>query len=321
MANQPILSIVITSYTTDMLKDIYELLDSIKAQTYKNIETVFVAERSQELFQKVKAYAEQKSIPNVKVVFNGGEPGLSIARNLGIKNSSGDIIGFTDDDAVLFPDWAEQIVKVSGDKEAIGVTGSAFPLWEDESLKWLPEEFYWLVSCIAWTGWKVPRPVRGAFGANMAFKREAFTDNCLFSPNAGFAHGHRDQPISEDIEFSLRLRKRTGKSILFDPSIRVWHRVVTRRLRFAFVVQRAHHIGSTRRITKRYYANEFGSFDQERHVLKGIFRLLLDTPRECISKPVQAYRKLTLSLIVLSAVAVGYLVPIPSYSPVKERIK
>ena len=66
----PLLSIVITSYTTERLKDIFELLDSIKSQTLltqqtqrtqSTIEVIFVAERSRELYERVKAYAEGKS--------------------------------------------------------------------------------------------------------------------------------------------------------------------------------------------------------------------------------------------------------------------
>jgi len=303
----------------ERFKDICELLDSIKTQTYPNIEIIFVAERSHELLQRIKAYAVERSIPNVKVVFNEGASGLSVARNLGVKNSSGDIIGFTDDDAVLFPDWAEHIVKTFEDKEAIGVTGSAFPLWEDESLKWLPEEFYWLVSCIAWTGWKEARPVRGAFGANMAFRREAFSDGCLFSPNAGYTNASHHQPVSDDLEFSLRVRRKTGRPIVFDPGSKVWHKVKRTRLNWEFVIARSHQIGCTRRIIKKYYANELGNSEQERHVLKGIFKLLLGIPKESITKPKLAGKKLSVIILVLSSTAVGYLIPIPSYSLVTER--
>ena len=43
MAETPLISIVITSYTMDRLDDILELLGSIRAQTYPNIEAIFVA--------------------------------------------------------------------------------------------------------------------------------------------------------------------------------------------------------------------------------------------------------------------------------------
>jgi glycosyltransferase involved in cell wall biosynthesis len=170
----PLLSLVITSYTTERLNDIYELIDSIKNQTYKNMETIFVAERSKELFQKVKAYTEEKAIPNVKIVFNDGAPGQSPARNLGGKNAVGDIISFVDDDVVLFDNWAEEMVDTYQDDSTIGATGPALPLWEDMSLNWLPEEFYWIISCTAYASWNKLMAVRCAGGMNMSFRKEAF---------------------------------------------------------------------------------------------------------------------------------------------------
>jgi hypothetical protein len=86
-----------------------------------------------------------------------------------------------------------------------------------------------------------------------------------------------------------------------------------------FVVQGAHHIGSTRRIIRKYYPDEFGSFDQERQVLKGILKLLLGISKELVTKPVLAWKKLSLVFVVLISAAVGYLVPVPSYSPIEER--
>ena len=319
MANRPLLSIIITSYTLERLKDIFELLDSIRAQTYPNIETIFVAERSRGLYERVKTYGEGKAVPNMMVVFNDGELGLSPARNLGIRHTNGDIIAFVDDDVVLFPDWAEEIVKAQEDDSVIGVTGPAFPLWEDESLQWLPEEFYWLISCIGWTGWTETRIVRGAFGANMAFKREAFDDGCLFSPNAGYARAGHHQPVSDDLEFSLRVRKRTGQAIIFSPGPRVWHRASKHRLSLGFVAARAHQIGCTRRIVRRYYADEFGPYEQEHQVLQSTFRLLLGIPKEFFTKPGLAWKKLSLIFVVLISIAVGYLVPVPLYPPIRQK--
>lgn len=37
--------------------------------------------------------------------------GPAVARNLGMKNATGDIIGLTDDDCVVEPDWVENAVK------------------------------------------------------------------------------------------------------------------------------------------------------------------------------------------------------------------
>jgi len=54
--NLPKVSIITTSYTLDRLKDITELLDGMHAQTYKNIETLVITERSPELNESIKAY-------------------------------------------------------------------------------------------------------------------------------------------------------------------------------------------------------------------------------------------------------------------------
>lgn len=309
MAEQPLVSIVITSYTLDTLKDIAELLDSIKDQTYANIETIFVAERSQELYEEVKTYAKEEAIANMRVVFNNGEPGLSAARNLGIKHAKGDVIGFVDADAVLFPDWAEGIIKAYEDDDVIGVTGPAFPLWEDKPLDWLPEELYWLISCTAWTGWTETRRVRSAFGVNMAFRREAFEDGCLFSHEAGYARGQHHQPVADDLEFSLRLRRRTGRPFVFSPDTRVWHRASEHRLSLRFVAARAHQVGRTRRIIGRYYAPELGPPEQEQRVVKGILRLWLGLPKEFVTKPTQAWKRLRLTFVLVVSLAAGRWIP------------
>ena len=142
MVNKTLLSIIFTSCTMDRVADIYKLLDSIRAQTYPHIETIFVGEHSQELFEKVKSYTSADDNFKLIVAFNSGEPGLSAARNLGINESAGHILAFVDDDVILFPDWAEQLVKAFEDRSVIGITGPAFPLWEEESMSWFPEELY-----------------------------------------------------------------------------------------------------------------------------------------------------------------------------------
>lgn len=145
MAERPRLSVVITSYTTDRIKDIIELLDAIGAQSYRQLEIMFVAESSRQLYEQIVAYRRRNHAPGMTVLFNEGEPGLSAARNLGIEHAKGDIIAFIDDDALPFPDWADKIVEVYQDDSVIGVTGPILPLWEDGSMDWFPKELDWIL--------------------------------------------------------------------------------------------------------------------------------------------------------------------------------
>lgn len=306
MVKQPLLSIIFTSYTTERINDIYELLDSIKTQSYSNVETIFVAEQTKELLNKVNLYAVTRNTPNLKVLFNDGEMGLSAARNVGIKEAKGDIIAFVDDDVVLFPEWAEELVRAYDDGNIIGVTGPALPLWEDKSMAWFPKEFYWIISCTAWCNWSEVTEVRNAWGMNMSFRAEAFQECGLFSNEYGFHKG----PMAEDNEFSLRVKAKTGKRIVYCPSVRLWHRVHEYRLSQRFIRERAYWIGRSRRTLKRFHsgAEKDGNLlDQESQLLNRIMsRFLPRVIKDFPAHPVLAWRRLSLATTALFFITLGY---------------
>ena len=307
MTDSPILSIIITAYTTERLNDIYELLKSIKNQTYINTETLFVVERSTELLEKINSYAVEYNIPNLKVLFNDGEPGLSAARNVGIKEANGDIIAFVDDDVILYPDWAEKMVKAYYDDSIIGATGPAFPLWEEDSMAWFPQEFYWIISCTAWDTEDHVKEVRNAWGMNMSFKREAFEKAGVFSNEFGFHKG----PMAEDNEFSMRIKERTGKKIFYFPNIKLWHRVHKYRLSQKFIKERSYWIGYSRRMMKqRKIKNKKDGtnvLSQEHRLLNRILtRLFPDIIKKLFTDPVVAWRVTRVTVTALTFVALGY---------------
>ncbi len=314
MVKEPLVSIIVTSYSTERLNDIFELLDGMKEQNYPNIETIFVTEGSKELFDQVKAYATEKAVPNVKVIFNYGEPGLSIARNLGIKEAKGDIIAFIDDDALPAPNWVEEMVKTYEDESIIGVTGLISPLWQDEPMVWFPDELDWILSCSAWAGINEKREVRNVWGTNMSFKREAFDSAGVFLTHLGAKGGGesgKHEFVGEETEFSIRARRRTGKSIVYNPNVRVWHRVYKYRVTSMVIAKRAYWEGYTKAMFKKSYRNS----NSKEKLLQVEYRLLRRILTKLFPKilggfftnPVTAWRKLSVTIIALSFVALGYL--------------
>jgi GT2 family glycosyltransferase len=312
----PLVSIIITSYTTDRLKDILSLLESIKAQTYPKIETVFIAERSRELYNQLETYVRENGIPQTNVIFNDGEIGLSAARNLGIEEANGDIIAFIDDDTLLPINWVDEMIKTYQDDSVVGVTGPSLPLWENESTSWLPEELYWIIGCTAWTGWKDTRIVRNAWGQGMSFRKEAFQLAGTFMTDIGFQMGRYRQglltlDIGDDVELSLRVRAKTGKSIVFNPEVKLWHRVYSHRLGWRFVVRRSYWIGRSRRILKRLYSpskeNAADLLSQEHQLLKRIlFQLLPSIIKNFYRSPLISWRRFLVSITALFFVTLGY---------------
>ena len=295
------------------LKDILELLDSIKAQSYPRIETIVVVEKSKVLFNYVRKYAVENTLQPVRVVFNyNDETGLSAARNIGIQEAKGDIIAFVDDDALLFPDWAEHMVETYEDSSVIGVTGPILPLWEEGVIAWFPRELDWILSCSGFSGLSCTAEVRNVYGTNMSFRRESFEKAGLFLTRLGARGGGetgKHELVGDETELSLRVRERTGKRILFNPQVKVSHRVYKYRVNSAFIARRAYWEGYTKAMFKRtcrqsgdtrLLSTEYGLL---RRILTGLFPRILGG---FFINPVVAWRRLSVTLVALSFVALGY---------------
>jgi GT2 family glycosyltransferase len=254
---------------------------------------------------------------NVTSVFNDGPSGLSPARNLGVRHAGGDIIAFLDDDAIAFPDWAEQIVGAfAGDDERVAVTGPVYPAWEDESMSWFPEEFLWILSCtmpgrLTRDG---PQKVRNVWGVNMSFRRDVF-QHCRFSEtfvggNQGSTDSSKLGLLGDDTEFCLQLHARTGRPVVFSPAVRVFHKVYRHRLTSRFIHRRAFWEGYTKAVlAKRYGEGGQRQLDMstEFALLRSIlFRFVPRSLSLLVRKPELMGRRLLLAADVLFHVALGY---------------
>jgi glycosyltransferase involved in cell wall biosynthesis len=309
----PSISVIIPCYSVDRFNDILELVDSIQSQTYPNVEVIFVSD-SLELYNKLSTYLIKKGYAGILLLLNEGERGAASARNVGIKHAKGDILAFVDDDVVLFPDWAEEMVKTFvGDNSIIGVTGSAFPLWEDELMDWFPEEFFWIISCTSWANWSHMGEVRNVTLNNLAFRREAFNLCGLFRGTLGIRGDFRacwNILGSEENELALRVKRITGKRIIYNVKVRVRHRVPKNRLTLDYVAKRSYHVGRNRVMLKKLYPEERKGIilsDVEYALLRRIFgTLFVDIFRLLFSEPLRAWRKLKVTIVSLFFSALGY---------------
>jgi glycosyltransferase involved in cell wall biosynthesis len=306
-----LISIIVATHSPERLRDLQGLLDSLRAQTYPHVETIVVVEHAKhakDLCGQIASYAATRDINGLQVLCNDGSPGLSSNRNLGVRHASGNIIAFIDDDAIAFPDWASEIAQTfSENGGVIGVTGPALPKWEESDLAWLPEECYWLVSCTAYAKWNELRETRGAWGMNMAFRREAFSLAGPFSTATGYTEaGKRYQLVPEDLEFSLRVRRLSGQRIVYNPRVGVWHRVHPSRLSWRFVAVRSFGVGYCQRFARRYFS-DLEQFNLEEQVAKRLMALLLKSLGGLFTGRVNAGRTLVLTSLILACAGAGYL--------------
>jgi len=316
-SQRPSLSVVITTYTKVRLPDVLDLLGSLKAQTYSPIEIVFVAEGDRGLCTTVAGHAREQGLHNVVVGFNEGERGLSAARNLGAQQARGEIVAFVDDDVVLSPQWAEEVVKAFADDSVVGVTGPAHPLWEDPGMSWFPEELDWLISCTRWNGWSQVREVRNAWGMNMAFRKSVLDLSGGFRSEFGLRNNARTSwydPPSEDVDLSIRVRRLTSGRILYNPTMKIHAKVSRRRLTIRYITQRSFSVGYQRRMILELYPEEekeTGTLTQE-HALRDriLNRLVPRIVKGMFTQPSVAWRQLTTTLVSLSFVLLGYYAPL-----------
>ena len=160
--NKPFVSVVIcTQNRAESLNNLS--LKSLLKLDYPNFEVIIVDDASND---NTKEIAEKYllKIKNLKYIKNKKSKGLCYVRNLGIKNSKGEIIAFTDDDCIIHKDWIKELVKIyEKNKNLAGVGGKILIKNTNK-----PQNFK-----------------KEIFGCNMSFKKEIFS-KFLFDTNLYF---------------------------------------------------------------------------------------------------------------------------------------
>ena len=165
------------------------------------------------------AFPEVRYVPESR-------PGLSAARNTGIRNCEGAVIAFTDDDVMVHAGWIGVVRSVFNDPNVIASTGLVLPAelatraqlafqndyhWDYRASEFGPRFFQ------SWRHIGVPAWRLGA-GSNMAFRREAFARVGFFDERLGAGASG----CSEDSELWYRLLAE-GHRCRYEPAAVVFH--------------------------------------------------------------------------------------------------
>ncbi len=154
-----------------------------------------------------------KSDLNAKYVIERYQ-GLSHARNMGIQESSGNIIAFTDDDCIVDRHWITSISKEFQSSESIAGIGGRVELYNKMdrpiSIRVYREKM---------TLSSIDRLFNLIIGCNMAFVRPVFDEVGMFDTD--FGSGTRFAS-AEDSDFLYRAYKK-GLKIIYSPDVLVYH--------------------------------------------------------------------------------------------------
>jgi hypothetical protein len=222
------LCVVICAYTFDRWDDTLAAVASVRSQTTAAREIVVVVDHNRDLYLRLRG-----ALPDVTVVENRHQRGLSGGKDTGVEVTSSDVVAFLDDDAVAHPDWLRHFRDAYTDDSIVGVGGTTLPRWETERPRWFPEEFDWVLGC-TFTG-REPGRVRNLLGGNASFRREVFSVAGGFPSHIGRTSAQHRPLGCEETEFCIRVsQRRPDWTYLFEPQAVIWHRVGAERERFAY---------------------------------------------------------------------------------------
>jgi cellulose synthase/poly-beta-1,6-N-acetylglucosamine synthase-like glycosyltransferase len=191
---------------------IQPLLESLQNLDYdpKKVEVVVVDGNSKDKTREiVKKYPVKLVIENKK--------GINLARNMGIKNSNGEIIVFTDSDCIVPSNWVTKIVENFKDPQVSCVGGSAIALDNDFVSQYADNSIVRLMPVFKKREeLKQVKPFFGhPAGCNMAFRRKAVEEVGFFDEQIQYGF--------DEVEFADRIC-RAGYKMVLDPEVSVWHK-------------------------------------------------------------------------------------------------
>lgn len=208
--------------TRDRPDELRRCLNSLTEQTYSPVEVVVVDNAS--LDGRTRQVAEAAGVKYVRE----DRPGLSHARNSGLRHASAEVIAFTDDDVILHPRWLERLVLALQESDALAVTGLVLPAELDTEAQQLFEthwgfgqgyeplefgqDFFAADRSTGCEAWNI-----GA-GASMAFRRRAFEKVGNFDVRLGAGAAG----CSEDSEFWHRILS-IGGTCRYEPAAVAYH--------------------------------------------------------------------------------------------------
>lgn len=148
--------------------------------------------------------------------------GLSAARNAGVCQANGEIISFTDDDAIPTPQYVAELLSPYSDPAVTCVGGKIVAAWPDGTPPdWFCPRYANVVGQTSFG--QSPRLMRKGefpFGGNISFRKEVFQALGGFDENLG---KRGDNNVwGEEIDLCHKLQRR-GAQFFYNPGAQIAH--------------------------------------------------------------------------------------------------
>lgn len=234
------LSVIVCTYNRE--EYILRCLNCLKNQSASksSYEVIVIDNNSKDA---TKPICEQFQQENSEVDFSyffEENPGLSFARNRGIKEAKGEIISFIDDDGFAREDYVSEILSFAQNEEFknyIAFGGKVIPCYSNtEEPVWLSKYIEGLVSKVDLGDAVKDFNKKYPAGCNMIFRKE------FFEEHGGF---NTDLHTRGDDKFVFDKLKSAGLKVLYIPSVYVEHFIDDYRIERSFIKRMSKVIGQS----------------------------------------------------------------------------
>jgi GT2 family glycosyltransferase len=198
------LSVLLCTYNRPKLLD--QALASLVEKTIEKPNQIVVVNGGDENTDLAVRHLQKTSPVSIQLVKTINR-NLAASRNIGLHHCTGEIIAMTDDDAEVSPDWVTQMKRLHSEHPEAGAIGGLVIGTNTHTLVGK------VADKITFPSWPEQRRVRTLPGVNISYKKNVIEQI-----------GSQDETLfrGEDVDFNWRVQ-RLGYSILYDPSVKVFH--------------------------------------------------------------------------------------------------
>jgi glucosyl-dolichyl phosphate glucuronosyltransferase len=224
MDNPTQITVVVCTY--NRAKSLAKALESVAGQTLPQSvgwEIIVVDNNSRDETRQVVEGLQRRYPERIRYLFEP-QQGLSYARNAGVRNAQGEILAFIDDDETADAEWLQNITANLFSGEWAGTGGPVLAQWNGPRPRWLSSNSPFFLAPLAMfePDMKGEQLTEPPFGANMAFRKEAFDRHGGFRTDLGRVG--KGLLSNEDTEFGRRVMI-AGQRLRYEPSAITHHPV------------------------------------------------------------------------------------------------
>lgn len=204
------MSVIVATYRRE--EDLCITLSQLIDQEYTSCE-IIVVDQSYVHDKETEEYL--KSVSKEIRYIRLDKPNLCYARNVGIEQSTGEIVLFVDDDVRVARDFVANHARNYDEPSIVSVVGQVLDARNPNPLNVQPEMkayFFGRVKSVLHSNRR--GLIDGGRGCNMSFRKEIFKDIGYFDENLS---------VRDETDIFMRIKARSAGEVIFEPRAGVYH--------------------------------------------------------------------------------------------------